>query len=176
MTSIPTDPRSLPRTGSARTGRPSEYSTAMADLICERLMDGESLRSICAAENMPSKSTVCRWLAAHDEFRDQYARAREAQSDTLFDEILDIADDATNDWMQRAGKDGLTAWVENGEAMTRSKLRVDARKWMVSKLQPKKYGERIAQEIELTQRYVAELPEVCASADDWERHYAPRRQ
>lgn len=157
-------------------GRPSKYSAELADLICERLAEGESLRAICQDDNFPGKATVFRWLAAHEEFRDQYAHAREAQSDTLFDEILDIADDASNDWMQRHGKDGSPAWAENGEAMARSKLRVDARKWMVGKLQPKKYGERISQEIELTQRYVAELPVVCANADEWERIYAPKRQ
>jgi hypothetical protein len=96
---------------------------------------------------MPDKATVFRWLAKHQEFRDQYAIAREGQADALFDEIIDIADDGSNDWMERKNADGQNiGWTENGEALRRSALRVDARKWIVSKLLPKKYGERITQE------------------------------
>ena len=126
------------------TGRPSDFTQGLADQICERLAEGESLRSICDEDGMPNKATVFRWLALHEMFRDQYARARETQADSLFDEILAIADDGRNDWMKRHGDD--ERWVENGEALRRSQLRVDARKWMAGKLRPKKYGERITQE------------------------------
>lgn len=124
--------------------RASEYSDEIAALICERLAEGESLRSICLDEDMPSQSMVFRWLAADENslFREQYARARETQADALFDEILDIADDGSNDWMERKDSEGENiGWKENGEALQRSRLRVDARKWMAGKLQPKKYGE-----------------------------------
>jgi hypothetical protein len=73
----------------------------------------------------------------------QYARAREVQADTLVDEILEIADDGTNDWMAREGKDGEAGWALNGEHVQRSKLRVDSRKWFASKVAPKKYGEKL---------------------------------
>ena len=126
-------------------GRPSDYSPEIADLICERIADGISLREICRTEDMPSKAAVFRWLAAHAEFRDQYARAREAQADALADELLDIADDGDNDWMERKGEDGQSlGWRENGEAIQRSRLRVDTRKWIASKLKPKKYGDKLA--------------------------------
>lgn len=126
------------------TGRPSTYSQEVAEAICERLADGESLRDICAAENMPAKSTVFRWLSSNESFRDQYARAREAQAEYLADELLDIADDGKNDWMERHNRDGeMIGWQENGEAVSRSKLRVDARKWTLSKLLPKKYGDKL---------------------------------
>jgi hypothetical protein len=85
---------------------------------------------------------VFRWLASSEKLRDQYARAREAQADTLFDEILDIADDARNDWMVRRGQDDA-GWQANSEHIQRSRLRLDARKWMAGKLQPKKYGEKL---------------------------------
>lgn len=128
--------------------RPSDYSAVVVDAICERLADGESLRAICLGDDMPDKATVFRWLAAHPEFRDQYASAREVQADSLFDEILDIADDGSNDWMERQdGEGGNLGWKENGEALRRSVLRVDARKWMAGKLQPKKYGEKVVSEI-----------------------------
>jgi hypothetical protein len=90
---------------------------------------------------MPDKATVFRWLAQNEGFRDQYARAREAQADALFDEMLDIADDGSNDWMERKREDGSTEEVLNHEHIQRSKLRIDARKWMAGKLRPKVYGD-----------------------------------
>ena len=124
----------------SKPGRPDEYTTEKADEICERLADGESLRSICKDEHMPSKATVFRWLKVHEGFSDQYARARQTQADSLFDEVLDIADDARNDWMERNGGD--EGWHLNGEHVQRTRLRIDARKWMAGKLRPKKYGEK----------------------------------
>ena len=126
-------------------GRPSDFTQKIADEICERIADGESLRSICSADDMPNKSTVFKWLAAHEAFSDQYARARETQADSLFDEVLSIADDGRNDWMERNGQDDA-GWQLNGEHLQRSRLRVDARKWMAGKLRPKKYGEKLTQE------------------------------
>lgn len=122
--------------------RPSDYTQEIADAICERLADGESLRAICSEEEMPNKATVFRWLSKHTEFSDQYARARDEQAETLFDEILDIADDGRNDWMEKNfGEE--TRWVENGEVLRRSQLRIDARKWMAGKLKPKKYSDKL---------------------------------
>ncbi len=127
----------------AQIGRPSSYTDAIADEICEKLADGQSLRTICLAEGMPNRATVFRWLAANETFRDQYARARDAQAEALADEILDIADDGSNDWMERYDDDGGNiGWKENGEAMQRSRLRVEARKWVAAKLLPKKYGDK----------------------------------
>jgi hypothetical protein len=134
------------------TAKPSpaiRFTQELADQICNRLAEGESLRSICCDEHMPHVATVCRWLADenHRIFREQYARAREAQADTITDEILDIADDASNDWMERKDADDQTiGWVLNGEHVQRSRLRIDARKWYAGKLAPKKYGEKIQQE------------------------------
>lgn len=128
-------------------GRVTEFKQETADTICQRIADGESLRSICTSEEMPHKSVVMRWLSENVAFQDQYARSREAQADAIFDEILDIVDDGRNDWMERQGDDGEDAgWRVNGEHIQRAKLRVDARKWMAGKLQPKKYGERVTQE------------------------------
>lgn len=126
--------------------KPSLYSEETAALICERIATGESLRSICDDEDMPGLRTVFDWLA--DEryaiFRTKYARAREVQADTLFDEMLDIADDGRNDWMEKHNGDGqVTGYQENGEALRRSDLRIKTRQWMAAKLQPKKYGDKL---------------------------------
>lgn len=131
---------------SKKTGRPSDFTHEMADLICERIAEGESLRSICSDEEMPALRTVFGWLAdeRHEAFRTKYARAREVQADALFDEMIDIADDGRNDWMERKDDEGGNiGWRENGEAMRRSDLRIKTRQWMASKLQPKKYGEKL---------------------------------
>lgn len=110
-------------------------------MICDRLCTGLSLRKICLDENMPDQTTVYRWLRTNEDFRQQYARAREIQADTLFDETLDIADDGSNDWME--DKEKADGFRYNGDAVQRSRLRIDQRKWMAGKLAPKKYGEKV---------------------------------
>lgn len=115
-------------------GRPSEFTQGMADRICEGLIDGKSLRTICREDEMPSTSAVCRWLKANGAFREQYAQARELQADALFDDILDIADGVA---ALRGGSDPDVA---------RDRLSVDARKWMAGKLQAKKYGDKVLNE------------------------------
>lgn len=127
-----------------KIGRPSKYSQDLGTKICTRLAQGESLRQICMDENMPDKSTVLRWLFDEDkkEFCDQYARAREIQAENWADEILEIADDSTNDWVDRESKDGGTYQAVDQEVIGRSRLRVDSRKWLMSKLLPKKYGDK----------------------------------
>lgn len=108
--------------------------------ICELIADGQSLRGIVLAEDgMPSRATVFKELAADHVFADQYARAREAQADTIFDEILKIADESQHDTY--IDEDGNTR--TNQEVVARSKLRVDARKWMAGKLRPKVYGDKL---------------------------------
>jgi hypothetical protein len=125
------------------TGRPSSFTQEAADEICVRLMEGQSLREICSNADMPGQRTVYDWLATNEAFAKQYARAREVQADTYADETKDIADDGRNDWMERKSKEGaVEGWQINGEAVARSRLRLDQRKWHASKLAPKKYGDR----------------------------------
>lgn len=140
------------RTGAIRGGffhwriqmaRPTKFKQETADEICAELAVGRSLRDICRKSG-PDISTVMRWLAAHEPFREQYARAKTAGADALAEEILDIADDGSNDWMERHDKDGENiGWQFNGEAARRSQIRIDARKWLLSKLAPKKYGDKL---------------------------------
>lgn len=128
-------------------GRPTIFTPELGTEICEGLASGKSLREVCAADGLPDPRTVYRWLLddKHAEFCQQYARARELQAEKWADEIVDVADDGSNDWMQRHSKDGQAiGWVENGEAVSRSRLRVDTRKWVLSKLMPKKYGDKVA--------------------------------
>ena len=125
-------------------GRPPIFTQDLADIICERIAEGQSLRSILRDEDMPAMGTVLRWLVVSEEFLLQYTKAREVQAETLADEMQDIADDGSNDWMARQGKDGENVgWVLNGEHVQRSRLRIETRKWIASKLKPKKYGDKL---------------------------------
>lgn len=126
-----------------KKGRPSAYTPEIADKICSEIAtSSKSLKTICKEEGMPDAATVMRWLRVNEDFRDQYARAKEEQADFLAEEILDIADDATNDFMTIT-KGDISYEVENKEWTSRSKLRVESRKWIASKLKPKKYGEKL---------------------------------
>lgn len=119
----------------AGLGRPSDYTPELADEICTRLANGESLRAICSSDRddwMPHIGTVLRWVGQHEEFREQYARAREIQAETMADEIIGIADDAD---------------IDAGAGVAKARLQVDARKWVASKLLPKKYGDKLQAEV-----------------------------
>lgn len=122
---------------------PSEYSEETASRICAEIASGRSLRSICKDDDMPAASTVFLWLSKFPSFSEQYTHAREAQAEAMAEDILEIADDGTNDYTKKVGADGSTADVLNGEHIQRSRLRVDARKWLMAKMAPKKYGEKL---------------------------------
>lgn len=125
-------------------GRPSDYTPELAEVICIRLSEGESLRSVCRDEELPDKATVLRWIARHDEFRDQYVRAKAQGAEAIAEEMFDIADDASNDWMEKLDAEGQSiGWQLNGDHVRRSQLRIDTRKWYLSKIMPKKYGDKL---------------------------------
>lgn len=126
-------------------GRPSSYNQDTVDMICERLSCGESLRSICRDEDSPGLSTVFKWLATVPEFREQYAHAREAQAEALFDEIIEIAD--TPQIGQKTVSKATGVEITEADMIEHRRLQVDARKWIASKLAPKKYGDKITQEV-----------------------------
>lgn len=118
--------------------RPTIYTDELAHSICSRIASGESMRRICKDDDMPVMSTVMLWLidGKHSLLSEQYAKARQIQAETLADEIFDIADDGSNDWMKinRGDEEGYRV---NGEAVARSRLRVDTRKWYLSKVLPR---------------------------------------
>lgn len=129
----------------AKTGRPTTFTAKLGQEICSRLAEGESLRSICRDEKMPAISTVMYWLLDEDKkvFLEQYETARAIQADLMAEELIEIADDGTNDYMEKLLQSGETIEVVNTEHIQRSRLRVDTRKWVASKLKPKKYGEKL---------------------------------
>jgi hypothetical protein len=105
----------------AKTGRPTKYSAEIADTLCELIAEGNSASAACKHVGIPMK-TMYAWLREHDDFRNNYARARDDQADTFADQMCDIA--------------------EFDEDVQRAKLKIDARKWVASRMKPKKWGDR----------------------------------
>lgn len=123
-------------------GRPTTYNDEIAALICERVATHScGLQRLCNMyDDMPDKTTIYLWRYKHEEFSHQYAEAKLRQADLLAEEMMDIADDGTNDWMETFGEDTGIGWKLNGEHVQRSRLRIDTRKWLAAKLLPKQYG------------------------------------
>lgn len=121
-----------------KLGRPSIFTQELADEICNRIAEGESLRAICRGDNVPPAGTILRWVTEKEAFREQYEFAMEQRAEGLFDEMFEIADETCLDTIST--KDGERP---NAEWISRSRLRVDVRKWALSKMMPKKYGDKV---------------------------------
>lgn len=115
-----------------KTGRPHGYTEEKALEICELVADGHSINKISKMPDMPARSTILKWFRDVPEFSDMYRHAKEIGFEVLADEIIDIADAAEN--------------IDKDECR-RHQLMIETRKWLLAKLQPRKYGERVTQEI-----------------------------
>lgn len=119
-------------------GRPSDYSPEVAARICEEMITGRSLRSICADSDMPSISSVYLWMSKHPEFSQQYARAQVDRATAMAEEILEISDDSADDVLIQDDRA-----YPNSVSVARDKLKVDTRKWLLSRMDPKRYGDKV---------------------------------
>lgn len=113
--------------GTKPMGRPTDFTQDLANEICARLSEGQSLRRVCEDEDMPGRRTVFQWLNSNDDFAHQYARAKEEAADSLADDIEDIAD-------------GTLKGKYDPQA---ARVAMDGKKWIASKLKPKRYGDRL---------------------------------
>lgn len=138
--------------GITLVGRPSDYTDSIGREICSRLASGESLTAISRDEHMPSFATVYEWVngevtaAREGNFPEMYARARAMKIEYMAEQLEEIADDARNDWMDKMVGEGAVRVVDH-EHITRSRLRVDTRKFLLSKLRPEVYGDRLAHQM-----------------------------
>lgn len=123
-------------------GRPTKYKERTVNAICARIIMGESLVHICRRKGYPARRTVMYWLASKPEFLHKYTHAKELQQEYYSEEILDIADDGSNDWYMKTNKDGSETPLVDHENINRSRLRIDTRKWLMERLAVKKYGDR----------------------------------
>lgn len=120
-----------------------EQRQQIFDDICEIIINGKSLRFALKKVSLPAK-TFFVWLRENEVFSKQYARATTERAELMFEDMFDIADDGTNDWMEKKNDKGeVIGWSINGEHIQRSRVRIDTRKWALSKMMPKKYGDMI---------------------------------
>ena len=124
-----------------KTAKP-EVSARLVNVIIARVAAGETLTAICRDEGMPTYSRVMGRINQSSSLRSAYAHAREVRNDRMADELLDIAEDGTNDYVEKQGRNG-TFVALNEEHVRRSQLRIDTRKWLLAKLLPARFGERV---------------------------------
>ena len=143
-------------------GRRSKYTPELLDRICLELSQGRPLTQICRAISADGEEvaprTVRDWMSEKGEddkltpraveISAAIARARELGEEALAEECLGIADDASNDWMERLDKDDQPiGWQLNGDHVQRSKLRIDTRLKLLAKFNPKRWGDKAAVEL-----------------------------
>lgn len=132
-----------------KTGRPTKYTPEMVKIICERVATHDcGLGRLCEMyDDMPTKVNINIWRRKHPEFRILYAQAKMEQMEFLTEDILEIADNGTNDWMEYQDKQNeCIGWRVNGEHIQRSRVRIDTRKWLAARLVPKIYGDFVGAE------------------------------
>jgi hypothetical protein len=124
----------------AKRGRPSVYTEDLARVVCLRIANGESTRAIARDEGMPSEGTIRAWAVDDlNGFNSQYTRAIQIRAMAWAEEIIEISDDSSDD-LYVDPESGIEK--TNHEVVARSRLRTDSRKWMLSKVLPKIYGDR----------------------------------
>ena len=163
-------------------GRPTKCTDEITDEICIRLMEGESLKKICSDDHLPHRITIHQWLLDQEKrnFHNKYEKAVNVRTENMFDDLLDIVDDSTNDYMEKQVQEG-TITVLNNENIQRSRARVDLRKWYLSKIMPKKFGDKIQQEItevaaDYTKLTDEELDkEINDRMKNLDRNYSPKK-
>lgn len=138
--------KDTPPTVAAKIGRPSTYNLATTSIICERIAGGETLTKVCRTPGMPTKQTVHRWRMKYPAFNVQYTQARVTQMESFADEILEIADDSTADTVTKITPQGREYEAVDHEAIQRDRLRVDTRKFLMSKVAHHIYGDRVQHE------------------------------
>ncbi len=127
----------------ATFGRPSDFTPELAVKICLLLEQGQTLTAICRDPGMPDRTTVLRWKRENTDFHHRYSRARHDQMDCFGDQNIDIADDGTTDFITKKGRNGVEYEAVDQEHIQRSRLRVDARRFLMSKIAPHVYGDHI---------------------------------
>ena len=123
-------------------GRPTKYTQDLADEICEQLAMGISMRTIAGSDKMPAMSTLFKWLREIDEFSEQYAKAKQESADAMAEDVIYIADTPVMGEIRTIRPDGSIE-VKQDEMLGHRRLQIDTRKWLMAKMKPKKYGDKI---------------------------------
>ncbi|MGD0465907.1 MAG: hypothetical protein ABSA84_04360 [Gammaproteobacteria bacterium] len=125
----------------SKKGRPTDYTPVIANEICATIASSsKGIGRLCKDNpNWPNQDTIFTWLKTYSDFSEQYARAKIVQVEVLIDEIIEIADDPSQDNLTN----GQSQTICNNASINRARLRIDTRKWIASKLAPKIYGNKI---------------------------------
>lgn len=123
-------------------GRPTIRSEDTIQAICDGLCAGITLREICRREDMPARTTLHEWLEKDTALSERIARARELGFDVLAEEALEIAEDGSNDYMDRKRADGSVDRVLDAEHVQRSKLRIETRQKLLAIWSPTRFAPR----------------------------------
>lgn len=134
------------------------------DQICKRIEKGEALRTVLKDEGMPSSETFYKWIDNDINRAKQYARSTELRSEAIFDEMLQIADNTIEGVVIETDDNGRTK-EKRGDMLGHRRLQIDTRKWYLSKLNPKKYGD--SSSLELTGKDGKDLfqPNIIVQSD-----------
>jgi hypothetical protein len=117
-----------------------EQIEEMFNSICYKIeVEGLALRNVLKLDNTPSSRTFAKWLREDANKVKQYTRATDGRADKIFEDIIVICDSTEDDII--TNEDG--AKITNHNVIQRDRLRVDTRKWYLSKLNPKKYSDKI---------------------------------
>lgn len=134
-----------------------------ADLIMQRIREGVYLREI-AKELGCTAGAISHWIAEDTALAERYVAAKQIQLEVVADQLTEIADDSRNDYVQRLSENGEVEYVVDQEHINRARLRVDTRKWILARLMPRKYGDRVAVEHDVADDFADKLTRARARA------------
>lgn len=147
-------------------GRPSLFTAEIAETICRRLGEGETLKGICRDPEMPALATVHGWLVRHKDFSDKYLTARKVQTHTLIDETVEIANTPMMGTVTTVGPKGTE--TRTADMIEHRRLQVHARQWFAARVNPKDYGDKVQTELtgtlSLEQVILQSMGELSAAA------------
>jgi hypothetical protein len=142
-----------PEIQAPKMGRPSEFSQEIMAEICERMAEGKSLRQICEDAEMPNRRTIMRWVKNDDAAKKLYDAAQVDRMHWYADEIVNIAYDTSKDTITGNAGQPLC----NHEWIARSRLKVDSLKFLMAKLAPRTYGDKLPENVAEKTGDLAEL-------------------
>lgn len=137
------------------------YSEEVVSTIFARIAQGESVVSICSDPGMPAQSAFYKWMDSKPELVERYTCARKSQANTIFDKMLNVAENTEIGITKKIKPEGEE--ITEGDMLGHRKLKIDTYKWILSKLEPKKYGEKI--DIDMTADVTTHQYEITTKDD-----------
>lgn len=161
-------------------GRPASFTPDLGDVVCERLADGESMRSISRDDSMPCMTTLFKWLRTIPEFTQQYEKAKLECHNAWFEDIVEISDNEVGNPVLVDDNpiviDGRPVMFVDSASVGHARLRIDSRKWALSKLMPKKYGDRVQQDVNINDYTKLDADDLARKIQEKQQAYAQSQE